>query len=601
MVERVAALLAIVSLINSSLLVHSIQAHPLFSPANHVGFQFTHSQPHPRSRHLSFATSCRTMRSISGSDRQLSIISSPKTIPKSSRPAALFLQTNEREAVNDADHTSKIINGNTSSINGINGAKTTYNSSSDLVEFFERIFEKESFGALANITSSDGHVNLNSGDSDGTVDDALLDIRRSIKSLTAGAEENNVPDILSLTVNFANEVYQNITGDNVDGGADAVTIFDDLPTEIANSITELFRQLEVALDERFVEACEEIAFYDVQGLRSDKDAVPGPKRLLEEDYERMRREGEIEREKSKKDRAKELAEMLRSKASENTTQTDTFMDEVSVTSKGMRTADIIRNLNSAPIFYSIALTLRWIQKASVPPLSMLMFFRGLAYPFTTSVAPTISKSKLFGKRVSSDSTNGRVKTFGDEEIADEEFIRGWKQTGEIAAKGKRGRALATFRRSAEIWFCFSSFYIKDTWILKNYNSGRWSKTRFEEERKKLGGQLTQNLLRLGPTFIKVSLSLCVVNISTNIQVHHYSFFSFQLGQIFSTRIDIVPKEYLEQLKLLQDNVPAFSGAKAVEIIEYELGKPIGELFDTFNNEPLAGKIAYLKFAFVCLT
>lgn len=500
--------------------------------------------------------STRNSVSSRNSQRKIFSICQPKVMPGST---VLYLETKEREAMGEAnlsdDSRSKIVNGGV--INGdINGSKTgaketVPTDTSDLIDFFERIFQ------------------LDSSDSSGG-------IKRSLESLTAGAEQNNVPNILNLTVDFANEVYKN-QDSSIDQLASSMSSA--IPTDITESIAEVFRKLEVGLDKSIYQVAEDIAFYDAQGLRSDRDVVIGPDRPLEEDFERMRREGEKQRIMRRKETSQRLGRLRKNgmvsgkNAYVNDTSMDktssSYMDEVAAASKKMRTSEIIRNFNVAPIYYSAALAMRWIQKASAPPIAMLLFLRGIAYPLKWREGGNASgksgrRRKLFGKKAQTSpvTASGRTKTFGGVQIADEEFISGWKRTGEIAAKGKRGRALATFRRSAEIWFYFSSFYIKDAWIMKNYNSGRWTKDRFKQERGKLGGELTQNLLRLGPTFIK-------------------------LGQIFSTRIDIVPMEYIDQLKLLQDNVPAFSGEKAREIIESELGKPIGDIFDTFNIEPLA--------------
>jgi ubiquinone biosynthesis protein len=75
-------------------------------------------------------------------------------------------------------------------------------------------------------------------------------------------------------------------------------------------------------------------------------------------------------------------------------------------------------------------------------------------------------------------------------------------------------------------------------------------------------ELADDLEKLGPTYIK-------------------------LGQLLSTRADILPVAYMESLSRLQDEVEPFPGAEAERIIEDELGVRISKLFDTFERDPIA--------------
>ena len=74
--------------------------------------------------------------------------------------------------------------------------------------------------------------------------------------------------------------------------------------------------------------------------------------------------------------------------------------------------------------------------------------------------------------------------------------------------------------------------------------------------------LKENLIRLGPTFIKI-------------------------GQALGTRGDLLPLAYVKELALLQDQVPPFPTAEAYARIESELGRKIQEVYAEIDAEPIA--------------
>lgn len=75
-------------------------------------------------------------------------------------------------------------------------------------------------------------------------------------------------------------------------------------------------------------------------------------------------------------------------------------------------------------------------------------------------------------------------------------------------------------------------------------------------------QLAKDLEDLGPTFVK-------------------------LGQLLSTRVDLLPLAYLEPLARLQDSVEGFSFEEVKEILRDELGVRVSKAFNSFDPEPLA--------------
>jgi len=86
-------------------------------------------------------------------------------------------------------------------------------------------------------------------------------------------------------------------------------------------------------------------------------------------------------------------------------------------------------------------------------------------------------------------------------------------------------------------------------------------------RRRQAKRLREALEELGPTFAK-------------------------LGQVLSTRPDLLPPEFIQELATLQDHVPPMSEEQVVHVMEQELGVPWEDVFDTIDSVPLAaGTIA----------
>ena len=66
----------------------------------------------------------------------------------------------------------------------------------------------------------------------------------------------------------------------------------------------------------------------------------------------------------------------------------------------------------------------------------------------------------------------------------------------------------------------------------------------------------------------------------------------KLGQVLSTRPDLLPVEYIEELALLQSYVPPMTESEVVRVTEQELGIPWEDVFKSIDPKPLAaGTIA----------
>ncbi|XP_078431888.1 protein ACTIVITY OF BC1 COMPLEX KINASE 7, chloroplastic-like [Wolffia australiana] len=120
-----------------------------------------------------------------------------------------------------------------------------------------------------------------------------------------------------------------------------------------------------------------------------------------------------------------------------------------------------------------------------------------------------------------------------------------------------------WRRTAHVWTFFLSLNLRLRLDAADWTyHGGFSEEKQRARWRRTATWMRERVLDLGPTFIK-------------------------LGQMFSTRSDLLPAEFVDELVKLQDQVPSFSAERARQLIEAELGAPVDDLFEEFHDRPIA--------------
>ncbi|MDC6168901.1 ubiquinone biosynthesis regulatory protein kinase UbiB [Paucibacter sp. XJ19-41] len=125
----------------------------------------------------------------------------------------------------------------------------------------------------------------------------------------------------------------------------------------------------------------------------------------------------------------------------------------------------------------------------------------------------------------------------------------------------------------------------------------WTVLRFGLDELALSG-FRQRRLRLLRRLISVGRNWDQPRgVRLRLALEHLGPIFVKFGQVLSTRRDLVPADIVAELSRLQDNVPPFPAAVSQALVEKAFGKPVEQLFKSFDAEPVASaSIAQVHFA-----